>query len=187
MIQTLAVVAVLFVIFSGVSWYMYEDEVNKPISTDVNNNTLVPRETNITKNVDTEKVVDTVSENNELNLSGQELEKLPSDLLTKSDLVSLNLSNNNFSGPLPSEIRFLQNLKVLNLSNNNFTGVPAEIGQLKNLEILDLSSNKITGLPNELGNLQKLKTLNLKGNDYSETDLVGIKSRLPNAVEILVD
>ena len=122
-----------------------------------------------------------------LDLSGQGLEKLPSYVLSRTDLEELNISNNKLTGALPSEIGKLTNLKVLNASNNLMAGVPAEIGHLPNLEVLDLSNNQLTGLPNELGQLSKLKILNLSGNDYSEQDLEIIRNVLPSDVSIILD
>lgn len=122
-----------------------------------------------------------------LDLSNQNLKKVPESIFSKNELVNLNLSHNSLNGALPAEIRLLSHLKVLNLSHNNFTGVPAEIGQLSELEVLNLSYNPITGLPLELGNLKKLKTLDLRGTDYSKFDLDKIKEALGNEVNILVD
>ena len=123
---------------------------------------------------------------NSLDLSNQNLDKLPQHVLNRTNLEELNISNNNINGALPAEIRFLKNLKVLNASNNIMTGVPAEIGQLSNLEVLDLSNNKLTGLPYELGNLKKLKILILSGNSYSKQDLDLIKKGLPESTEIVL-
>ena len=122
-----------------------------------------------------------------LNLSSKGLIETPKYVFDRTDIETLDLSNNKLTGSLQAEIRFLQNLKVLDLSNNQFTGVPAEIGQLKNLEVLDLSNNRITGLPLELGNLSNLKVLNLKGNEYSKYDLGLIKEKLPALTVIEID
>ncbi|MFH0873397.1 MAG: leucine-rich repeat domain-containing protein [Candidatus Komeilibacteria bacterium] len=119
-----------------------------------------------------------------LNLSNQNLTKLPSYVLGRTDLATLDISHNALTGALPAEIRQLKNLKILNASYNNMTGVPAEIGQLSNLEELDLSHNQLTGLPYELGNLQKLKLLRLTGNNYSQQDLDKIKQSLPTTTTI---
>lgn len=121
-----------------------------------------------------------------LDISNQGLIKLPSYVLSSTDLEELNISNNNIGGALPSEIGKLKNLKVLNVSGNVMTGVPAEIGQLSKLEILDLSRNKLTGLPYELGNLKQLKILDLSGNDYSEQDLNVIRKGLSPDVDIIL-
>lgn len=122
-----------------------------------------------------------------LDLSEQGLTKVPEYVFGRTELESLDLSNNNLTGSLQAEIRHLQSLKVLDMSGNKFTGVPAEVGQLKELEILDLSNNVLTGLPYELGNLSSLKTLDLSGNHYSEEDLSIIKKRLPAATTIVTD
>lgn len=127
------------------------------------------------------------ADNGVLDLSGQELKKIPDYVFKKTDIQKLDVSNNNLGGSLQAEVRQLQNLKTLNLSNNHFAGLPAEVGQLKKLEELNLSNNQLTGLPYELGNLSNLKVLNLRGNDYSRTDLEIIKKKLPSTTEVLTD
>jgi len=122
---------------------------------------------------------------NSLNLSNQQLSKIPEYVFSQNNLEDLNVSNNQLTGAIQAEIRQLQNLRVLNASNNQMTGVPAEIGQLQNLEILNLSNNQLTGLPYELGNLKNLKTLNISGNNYSEPDLSIITEKLPVGVNII--
>jgi len=122
---------------------------------------------------------------NTLDLSNQQLTKVPNNVFTKTNLVELNISNNQLTGALQAEIRNLKNLKVLNASNNQMTGVPAEIGQLQNLQVLDLSNNQLTGLPNELRNLKNLKTFNISGNKYSEQDLNKILETLPKSVNVI--
>ncbi|HAM88782.1 MAG: Leucine-rich repeat-containing protein 40 [Candidatus Falkowbacteria bacterium GW2011_GWC2_38_22] len=126
-----------------------------------------------------------IQTDNVLNLSQKNLTKIDMSVFDKTDLVELDISNNQLIGALPSQIGKLKNLKVLKAGNNQMTGVPAEIGQLNNLEILDLSNNQLTGLPNELANLKNLKTLNLSGNQYSEQDLNIIRNSLPNVNYIL--
>lgn len=100
--------------------------------------------------------------------------------------TSLDLSGRGLSGSLKGEIRMVSGLVSLDLSDNNFTGLPAEVGQLSKLEELNLSNNPLTGLPQELGNLAKLKLLDLRGTNYSEGDLAIIKSKLPSDTNILV-
>lgn len=137
-----------------------------------------------TNTTDANTVVDTGLN---LDLSNQGLTQTPRYVFDKTDIETLDLSNNKLTGSLQAEIRHLQNLKVLDVSYNQFTGVPAEIGQLTLLEVLDLSHNRITGLPLELGNLINLRVLNLKGNEYSKYDLERIKEKLPASTVIEVD
>ncbi len=122
---------------------------------------------------------------NVLNLSGQNLSKVPDSVFNQTNLTELNVSNNNLTGALQSQIGQLKNLRILNASNNQMTGVPAEVGQLSKLEVLNLANNQLTGLPYELGNLKNLKTLNLSSNSYSTQDLEVIKKGLPANVNII--
>ena len=119
--------------------------------------------------------------NNKLDLSNQNLTKVPEYVFNLTKLEELNLSNNQLTGAIQSQIGQLKKLKVLNASDNFMTGVPAEVGQLINLQVLDLSDNQLTGLPNELGNLKNLQTFNISGNNYSAQDLNGIIQKIPNA------
>lgn len=124
------------------------------------------------------------SGDNLLDLSNQNLSKLPSYVLQRTELTELNISNNILTGALPGEIRFLKNLTKLDMSHNKLTGIPAEVGQLSKLTELDLSYNEFTGLPYELGNLKNLKILNLTGNNYAQADLDKILEGLPNVTVI---
>ncbi|MCX6739794.1 MAG: leucine-rich repeat domain-containing protein [Candidatus Parcubacteria bacterium] len=122
---------------------------------------------------------------NKLDLSNQNLTKVPDYVFKMTNLEELNISNNLLTGAIQSQIGQLKKLKILNASNNQMTGVPAEIGQLSNLQVLDLSNNQLTGLPNELGNLKNLQTLNISGNNYSTADLEIIKAKLPAGVNLI--
>jgi Leucine-rich repeat (LRR) protein len=122
-----------------------------------------------------------------LNLSNQGLTSVSMSVFDRTNLQELDISNNRIAGGLPSQIQKLKRLRVLDASNNAMTGVPAEIGQLTALETLNLSNNQLTGLPNELGNLTHLKTLNLSGNTVSQSDLAGIRAKLPATVNIITD
>ncbi|KAL5550600.1 hypothetical protein UlMin_000776 [Ulmus minor] len=84
-------------------------------------------------------------------------------------LVSLNLTNNQFEGPLSSSISKLSKLKNLRLSINPFSGpIPPSLGQLRELSFLDLRKNNFSGpIPSEIGNLKALISLDLSMNQLS--------------------
>lgn len=85
------------------------------------------------------------------------------------NISRLDLSYNNFCGPLPVEISEMRSLKFLVLSYNQFNGsIPSEYGNLPNLQALDLSFNKLTGsIPTSIGNLSSLLWLMLANNSLS--------------------
>ncbi|KAL1224573.1 Leucine-rich repeat receptor-like serine/threonine-protein kinase SKM1 [Cardamine amara subsp. amara] len=94
---------------------------------------------------------------------------IPHDIFTtpSPSLRYLNLSNNNFSGSIPRG--FLQNLYTLDLSNNMFSGeIHKDIGFFLNLRVLDLGGNVLTGhVPASLGNISKLEFLTLASNQLT--------------------
>jgi leucine-rich repeat protein SHOC2 len=130
--------------------------------------------------------VQNVPASNIVNRSGQNLTKMPNDILAMTSVQQLNLSNNQLIGALPAEIRHLSNLQALNISNNKMTGLPAELGQLSKLRILNAANNQLTGIPHELGNLRNLEILNLSGNNISEFDLQEIRKKLPASTQIIL-
>lgn len=115
-----------------------------------------------------------------LDLSGRGLDKVPSEVFSKTGLQRLDLSGNRLTGAPQSQIGQLTDLVSLDLSDNMLTGLPAELGRLSKLEVLDVSNNQLTGLPMELGNLTQLRILDLSGNDYSKQDLDQIAAKLVN-------
>ncbi len=124
-----------------------------------------------------------------LDLSGQGLTRLPDSLNKFTNLISLNLADNQIS-----EMEFgtldLEKLEVLNLNFNpginmiDVSGIALavpnlkelhlrkcsmfllspEIGTLKKLELLDVSNNKLRSLPSDLENCT-LKKLTIRNND----------------------
>ncbi|XP_038683539.1 putative receptor-like protein kinase At3g47110 [Tripterygium wilfordii] len=105
-----------------------------------------------------------------LNLSNMTLQGTISPHLGNlSFLISLNISINNFHGPLPKELGKLPRLKRIIVNNNSFSGIiHHSLFNMSKLEIMDLSYNLIEGgIPFERGQLPSLKVLSVEGNKLS--------------------
>ncbi|KAH0990015.1 hypothetical protein GBA52_001498 [Prunus armeniaca] len=81
-------------------------------------------------------------------------------------VVTIDLSNNRFSGSIPSSIGKCSSLVGLFMVRNTLSGpLPNALGEMKGLEILDLSSNQLSGsIPDTLKDLRVLRSLNLSFN-----------------------
>ncbi|OWM73962.1 probably inactive leucine-rich repeat receptor-like protein kinase At5g48380 [Punica granatum] len=91
----------------------------------------------------------------------------PLGLANCTSLTGLDLSNNDFSGPLPSNIsKIVVYLTALDLSSNNFSGqIPADLAECKYLNVLNLDHNQFSGqIPAELGLLNRIKTFSVANN-----------------------
>ena len=103
----------------------------------------------------------------ELDLSGNQISKMPAEITKLTNLTTLNLSYNQLS-KLPAEIAQLTKLIELGLSRNQMSEMSAEITQLTNLTKLYLGRNQISEMPAEIAQLTNLTVLGLSGNQISE-------------------
>jgi len=125
----------------------------------------------------------------ELNLSNKSINQLESSIKLLKNLEKIDLSHNNFD-TFPRELLDLKSLKEINLSNNQLNSLPDDLAKLQNLQILDLSynsldsfstsvpslkilkltSNNLSRLPTEIATLDKLKELDLSNNKINQID-----------------
>ncbi|CAL4956669.1 unnamed protein product [Urochloa decumbens] len=84
----------------------------------------------------------------------------------------LDLSSNNFSGLVPPYLlKGCNGLKVLNLRGNRLTGTwPDVMDKSCQLNLIDLHGNRIQGrLPRSLANCNKLQDLDIGGNNFEDS------------------
>ncbi|CAO2814409.1 unnamed protein product [Amaranthus hypochondriacus] len=98
----------------------------------------------------------------ELDLSENQLEGLVGSI-TSTSLRSLNLSSNQFSGPLPLRIG---HCVIIDLSNNKFSGNLSRMQNWgNNVEVVHLSTNFLTGnFPNRTSQFLRLASLIISNN-----------------------
>jgi hypothetical protein len=119
----------------------------------------------------------------EIDLSYQNLSgPLPTSLGQLSSLIFLDLSNNAFSNSIPDFLGQLSNLYWLDLSNNAFnSSIPDSLGQLSNLSHLSLHNNAFSNsIPDSLGQLSNLYWFDLSNNAFNSSipDSLGQLSNL---------
>ena len=105
----------------------------------------------------------------DLDLSGNNLRgTLPADLGTLSNLITLDVSDNQLSGTIP-DLSALIGLMTLNLRDNQLSGtIPDSLSSLLSLTTLNLGENRLTGaIPEELGDIFLLDFLYLDNNQLS--------------------
>ncbi|KAF3788560.1 Leucine-rich repeat receptor-like tyrosine-protein kinase [Nymphaea thermarum] len=108
--------------------------------------------------------------------------QLTGNLSLVSELKSLkriDLSFNNFQGPVPLVFGRLTEVEFLDLSMNKFSGsIPPSLGGMRRLRWLNLSTNSLTGgIPPELSSLQRLENLNLNQNN--------LEGKIPDELAVL--
>uniref|UniRef100_H2ZPM3 Gelsolin-like domain-containing protein n=1 Tax=Ciona savignyi TaxID=51511 RepID=H2ZPM3_CIOSA len=114
-----------------------------------------------------------------LNLSNNEIQELSLLIDTWTKMRTLNLTNNLLTS-LPASLCKLQCLQRLFISDNklDFEGIPASIGKLGNLEVFCADSNNLESVPESLCRCHKLRKLIL-----SDNRLV----TLPDSIHLLQD
>lgn len=107
-------------------------------------------------------------------------------MVNLSSLSVLDLSNNNFStNSIPSWISSFQSLVSLNLANCDFTGpIPGALMNMASLITLDLSKNQLTGIQTILTsaprNICNLREINLSWNKFDGKSLSEVLTSLFN-------
>ncbi|XP_039135965.1 receptor-like protein EIX2 [Dioscorea cayenensis subsp. rotundata] len=96
--------------------------------------------------------------------------KIPDGLVSLTNLHSLHLRNNGFSGELPLALKKASKLLILDVGENKLSGsIPTWIGEnLSSLIVLRLRSNLFEGvIPKQLSKLSSLQILDVAQNNLS--------------------
>jgi internalin A len=102
----------------------------------------------------------------ELDLSGNDLKRIPPEISKLLNVKELNLCGNQIDA-IPDAISQLQNLQKLNLSRNQISLIPDTIFQIINLKELSLYGNQIKVIPKLFSRLINLQQLFLYDNQIS--------------------
>ena len=90
------------------------------------------------------------------------IKSIPQSIGNLSELISLNLSDNNLR-QIPRSIAGLDKLRILNLSHNNLKTLP-DISSMKRLRDLNLSHNKFNEIPQSVEEVKNTLNLNIDSN-----------------------
>ena len=98
-----------------------------------------------------------------LNLSHNELSKLPRSTSNLSNLTKLNLNHNKLT-QFPEVVVTLINLTHLFVNDNELSTLPENMKNLENLEELELRNNKMKKVSKYIVDLHRLKKHSVTGN-----------------------
>jgi internalin A len=109
-----------------------------------------------------------------LNLRNCGLERIPTEVFDFTELVLLDLGNDQYCEEenknritlIPDDIAKLKKLATLIVSNNKISHISESISELRNLKSLDLSNNKLVELSDKIANMSSLIKLNLADNPF---------------------
>ncbi|KAI3841339.1 hypothetical protein MKW98_007820 [Papaver atlanticum] len=122
-------------------------------------------------------VVEVVEERLEdVNLSGMNLDTLPSPSLNLAMIFKLDLSNNNIEVIPESLTARLLNLVILDIHSNQLKSLPNSMGCLSKLKTLNISGNMIESLPKSIENCRSLEDINANFNKLTKLpDTIGFE------------
>jgi Leucine-rich repeat (LRR) protein len=94
---------------------------------------------------------------------------IPSSFANLSNLIELQIEDNQLTGNIPDFVGNLPNLNQILLYNNKLSGsIPSTFGNLKKVQYLILNNNQLSGeIPSSMSNMSLLSTLELSNNSFT--------------------
>lgn len=121
-----------------------------------------------------------------LDLTQNQLEKIPNNICKLSKLERLYLNHNKLVD-LPDELGQLENLVRLNICDNQLREIPKGIYQLQNLRDLEIRDNQIESISIEIQKLDKLTYLDISNNKLTDIDtLIRAINNMPNLTALFL-
>ncbi|KAJ0067183.1 hypothetical protein NL108_012915 [Boleophthalmus pectinirostris] len=117
----------------------------------------------------------------ELDLSRNQLEKIPNDIGDFLSLMVLDLHSNRLKS-VPEAIGNLKKLEYLNLSNNFISTLPSTVGSLTHLKVFNVGMNHLDSLPTSMEKLENLQELGLFDNQLKT--LPSFVNDLPSLIKL---
>lgn len=102
-----------------------------------------------------------------IDLSNQELHRIPAAVYKMPSLDLLNLSNNTIRH-LPAKMGGFANLRELDLSDNIIADIPETFRDMRFIRIIDLSGNQLTVFSSNFCHLKYLEHLDLSNNHITQ-------------------
>ncbi|MBX2898875.1 MAG: leucine-rich repeat domain-containing protein [Cyclobacteriaceae bacterium] len=114
-----------------------------------------------------------------LDLSGKNLETIPTNYKSIKSLNVLNIGNNQIKN-IGVEICNASSLKVLILNNNPIHELPECLTTLEQLEVISIIGTQVNELPSTINKLSRLRILAIGGNPIPKEQILSIRKSLPN-------
>ncbi|XP_049361159.1 probable LRR receptor-like serine/threonine-protein kinase At3g47570 [Solanum verrucosum] len=110
--------------------------------------------------------------------------QIPNEVGNLTNLIDLDLSNNNLIGSIPTSIQNLRNLQRLYLNINKLTGfIGDNLCKLQHVGVISLGQNQLSAaFPNCLGNVTSLREIYMDSNKLSSN----IPTSLGNLKDLMV-
>ncbi len=127
---------------------------------------------------DLEKALNNKTKVEALDLSNQNLKKVPVEVSELKYLKFISLKGNQLK-ELPQFIYHNQKIQTLLLTSNRSIRIDSKIGEISNLKVLSLLDCNLDELPKAIFDLKELRYLLIAGNNFNLEQIETFRKNLP--------